>query len=79
MDWNLDNTDDIRVDFENSLPISISSKLAFKPSLRLLWRNAPALTEVPLERPDGTDTGDKVFVPLEELDTIFTVALVVKL
>jgi putative salt-induced outer membrane protein YdiY len=78
-DWNLDNRDDLRLDFKNALPITISAKLAFKPSLRLLWRNEPSLTEVDLEAPDGTPTGDKVLVPLEKLDAFFTLALVVKL
>ncbi len=78
-DLNLDNTEDIRLDFTNALPIAISSKLAFKPSLQFLWRNEPSLTEVDLFQPDGTPTGDKVLVPLNKLDSFFTVALVVKL
>ena len=78
-DWNLDNTDDVRVIANFGLPISISSKLAFKPALTLQWRNDPALTEVPLFDPSGTDTGDKVLVPLEALDMIFTAALVVNI
>jgi putative salt-induced outer membrane protein YdiY len=78
-DWNLDNTDDVRVNVNFGLPISISSKLAFKPMLGLQWRNDPALTEVSLFDTSGTDTGEKVLVPLEKLDTIFTAALVVSL
>ncbi|MGD8699186.1 MAG: DUF481 domain-containing protein [Gemmatimonadales bacterium] len=78
-DFNLDTTDDIRLDSVNSLPISISSKLAFKPSLQILWRNDPALTEVDLETAAGEPTGETVLVPLEKLDSFFTVALVVKL
>ena len=78
-DFNLDNTDDIRLDFKNALPISISSKLALKPALQLLWRNDPALTEVDLFTPDGEPTGDTVLVPLEKLDSFLTVALVLTL
>jgi len=78
-DLNLDTTEDVRFDFTNALPISISSKLAFKPSLQILWRNDPALTEVDLETPAGEPTGETVAVPLEKLDSFFTVALVVKL
>lgn len=77
-DFNLETTDDIRLDFTNSLPISISSKLAFKPALQLLWRNDPALTEVDLETAAGEPAGT-VRVPLDKLDSFFTVALVVKL
>jgi len=37
------------------------------------------LTEVALETPAGEPTGETVRVPLEKLDSFFTVALVVKL
>ncbi len=75
-DWNLDNTKDVRIDCKNELPVSISDNLKFKPALQFLWRNDPALTEVELFDTGGTSTGTKVSVPLEELDTIFTVSLV---
>lgn len=76
--WNLDNTDDIRVDWYAGLPVDISSVLALKPSLRLMWRNDPALEEVPLlDAPGGTQTGT-VLTPLKELDTYFNIALVFK-
>lgn len=75
-DLNLVDTDDIRVDFTIGLPISISSVLAFKPSWQLLWRNQPSLTEVPLENPAGTPTGETVLVPLEKLDSFLRLALV---
>jgi putative salt-induced outer membrane protein YdiY len=78
-DWNLDNTEDVRVNVNFGLPISITKKLAFKPLLTLQWRNDPAVTEVPLFDTSGTDTGETVLVPLEELDMIFTAALVVSL
>jgi len=78
IDWNLDNRDDVRIDFLNSLPVSISEKMLLKPSLQLLWRNDPALTEVPLETAGGVPTGDTVLVPLEKLDTLFTLAFVIK-
>ena len=53
-DWNLDNTKDVRIDFTNSLPITISEMFTLKPSLQLLWRNEPALTEIDLFASDGT-------------------------
>jgi len=78
-DLNLDNTEDIRVDLLFTLPVSISDQLALKPAYRLLWRNEPALASVPLFTSTGIDTGENVLVPLEELDTIFTLALVVNI
>ncbi|UCF20329.1 MAG: DUF481 domain-containing protein [Gemmatimonadota bacterium] len=76
-DLNLDNTDDVRIDFTNALPVAISSKLALKPSLQLLWRNDPSLTEVPLFASDGTPADQAVLVPLQKLDSFFTISLVV--
>ena len=76
-DFNLDNTDDIRVNWYNGLPIDISSVLAFKPSIRLMWRNDPALQEVPLFDAGGNPIGN-VFTPLQELDTFFNLSLIFK-
>jgi hypothetical protein len=78
-DWNLQNTDDLRFDWTNSVSVSIISILALKPSLKLLWRNDPALTEVPLIGDDGPGSGKKVVVPLQKLDSFLTLALVVTL
>lgn len=79
VDWNMDNTDDVRIDFTNALPIAISETLSLKPSLQLIWRNDPALTKVELQAPDGTPTGMIVFAPLQKLDTLFSLTLVVKI
>jgi hypothetical protein len=78
-DWNLDNTKDIRFEWTNSISVTIISVLALRPSLKLLWRNAPALTEVPLQAGDGTARDSTVIVPLRKLDTFLTLALAVTL
>jgi len=77
-DLNLDDTEDLRFDFSNGLPVSISNRLSLKPALQLLWRNRPALTNVDLFTPLGTSSG-QVQVPLQKLDSFFTLALVVTL
>ncbi len=79
VDWNMDNTDDVRIDFTNALPIAISETFSLKPSLQLLWRNDPALTEVELQAPDGTPTSEKVYTPLQKLDTLFSLTLVLSI
>ncbi len=79
VDWNLDNTDDVRADLTNALAVAISAMLSLKPSLKLSWRNDPSLTEVPLLTAGGVPTGQAVLVPLEKLDTFFTIALVVRI
>jgi putative salt-induced outer membrane protein YdiY len=78
-DWNLDNSDDVRLDWYNALPVGISETLLLKPAVQMLWRNQPSLTNVDLFDGNGDQTGDLVTTPLEKLDTIFTLALVVKL
>lgn len=78
-DWNLENTSDIRIDWSNSISVSIISSLALKPSVRLIWRNDPALKEVPLGTPDEPASGVTVLVPLQKLDSWVTLALVVTL
>lgn len=75
-DWNLDNTDDVRINWYNGLPVSLNSRMEIKPGLRLMWRNDPALEELTLFDNGGNETGN-VLVPLDELDTIFTLALVI--
>ncbi len=78
-DLNLDDTDDMRFDIINALPVAISSRIQFKPSLQLLWRNQPSLTEVTLTPPTGqTADTPTVTIPLQKMDSIFKVALVVK-
>lgn len=76
LDENLDETDDLRADFTNSLTVAMSEALALRTSLKLLWDNLPSLVGVPLEQPAGTPTGETVLVPLDKLDSQFTVALV---
>lgn len=78
-DMSVDETDDIRVDLTNSLNVAISSALALKPSLQVLWRNLPSYTEVDLFSPGGTPLDTKVLTPLEKVDYFFKLALVVKL
>jgi putative salt-induced outer membrane protein YdiY len=69
---------DIRADLTNAFTIAISSKLALKPSLQLLWRNAPALTEIDLIPAVGQPATGTVIVPLQKTDSFFKLALVVK-
>ncbi len=79
VDLNLGDIDDVRYDFINSLTVNISDKLALKPSLQMLWRGLPSLTQVPLFELDGTETGESVQTELDNLDTFFRLALVLTL
>ena len=73
------NSDDVRVDWLNSLSVAVNSTLALKTSLQLLWDNVPALISVPLETTGGTPTGTNVLTPSDDLDTVLTLTLVITL
>lgn len=76
LDQNLDESEDLRADFTNWLSISISDRLALKVSLQALYDNLPAITLAPIVQPGTPDNGS-LPVELDELDTIFTTALVI--
>jgi hypothetical protein len=78
-DLNLDETDDVRVNLDNAVSLTVSDHLAVKPGLQLFWRNQPSLTEIELFTATGAATGQKVLAPLAKLDSFFTLALVVAL
>lgn len=71
---NLDDTSDLRADFANHLKVSMSERLALKLTLAFAYDNQPALTTVPLIRPD--DSMGNVLAELDELDSVLKVALV---
>lgn len=71
VDENLEELSDLRADWATSLAVAISSNLALKTSYQLFFDNEPSLVAVPL----GTE---QVFTPLEKVDSIVTVAVVVE-
>jgi len=77
-DINIEDSDDLRLNWYNALPISISSKVAFKPSVVVAWRNQPSLTSVPLFDPVGNQVGFRP-VQLEKLDTFTSLTLLVRI
>ncbi len=76
VDLNADEMDDYRADFTNSLSVAMSERLALKASLQLLYDHQPGLVAVPIVRPDGSATGSFATAELDDLDSIFSVALV---
>jgi hypothetical protein len=76
LDQSFSRWEAFRADWTNAVSVDISDALALKAGLQLLFNNEPSLTTVGLEQPAGTPTGETVLVPLEKLDTVFTIALV---
>ncbi|MEM7050358.1 MAG: DUF481 domain-containing protein [Acidobacteriota bacterium] len=77
IDTNFDETSDYRADTTLALAVAMSERLALKTSLQLLYDNQPALTEVDLVTPVASPGSQTVLVELDDLDSIFSVALVV--
>ena len=55
----------------------LSSRLALKVSLQLLYDGRPSLIDLAVVDPAGAPTGDAVRVELDELDSVLNVSLVV--
>jgi len=82
VDENLNDTSDLRVNMTNWVSVNMSSHLALKVSLQWLYDHQPALKEVDLFAPPGPPTvtvpTQKVVTEVDNLDSIFTTALVIK-
>ena len=79
IDENFERTEDVRGDWINSLTMSLSERLAFKTSLQLLFDNQPSLLDVPLLDAGGVATGTNVLTPGDEVDSVLTLTLVIKM
>jgi len=77
VDENLEDTDDLRADWTNSLSVSLSERLAFKTSLQVLYDKQPSLQSIGLLDAGGVPTGTKVLTPGRKIDNMLTVALVI--
>lgn len=75
-DGSFDTGNDIRSDWLNSIGVAMNSKLALKTSVRLLFRNLPALQILQLQSPAANPVGT-VDVPKDQVDTNITTSLVI--
>ena len=75
-DGSFDTAEDIRTDWLNSLTVAINSRFALKSSLRVLFRNLPALESLQLRTSEGDVVGS-VEVPKKDIDTNLTTSLVI--
>jgi putative salt-induced outer membrane protein len=76
--YSLADSDNWRWVMDQWVTASLTEKLALKATLQWLFNNFPAFQELTLLEGDPpTDLGNTVLVQLSELDTIFSVSLVV--
>ena len=80
---NLNDLEDYRFDWTNSLTSNLTSLFALRVSLDLLYRNIPSLEEIDLYLVPPTEPASVIIgsVPVhrKKLDTLFKVTLVVTL
>ena len=75
-DGSFNTGDDIRADWLNGVGVAINSRMALKSSVRILFRNLPALEALDLLTPLGIVVGT-VDVPKDKVDTNLTTSLVI--
>jgi hypothetical protein len=75
-DGSFDEGDDIRFDWLNGIGVAINSRMALKTSVRVLFRNLPALEVLELRSPESVAIGS-VQVPKQKTDTNLTTSLVI--
>lgn len=76
LDGSFDTGDDIRTDWLNGVNVALNSRMALKSSLRMLFRNLPALEALDLVAPNGVVVG-VVDLPKDKVDLGFTTSLVI--
>lgn len=78
LDGNFDDTSDYRADWSNGLAVAMTERLQLKATLQLLYDHQPGFVLVPVVAgPAGLSFPPTVLARLDELDSIFSVALVV--
>jgi putative salt-induced outer membrane protein YdiY len=75
-DGSFETGDDIRTDWLNGVSVAINTRMALKSSLRVLFRNLPALEGLELRTSAGVAVGT-VTVPKDKVDTNLTTSLVI--
>ena len=81
VDENLQQTEDLRANWQNALSMSLNRKLALKVSLQFAYDNLPQLVEFPrfTRLPNGSLVETQIQIPGEadKLDTTLSVSLVI--
>jgi hypothetical protein len=75
-DGSFDTGEDVRTDWLNGISVAINTRMALKASVRMLFRNLPALETLQLRTPEGVPIGT-VNVEKKKVDTNLTTSLVI--
>lgn len=74
-DGSFRDANDVRLDWLNAATVAVSSRIALKASVRLLFRNLPALETIGFQSSSGSMIGS-IDVPKNKLDVNATTSLV---
>ena len=75
-DGSVETGSNYRFNWYNGVSVAMTERLALKASLRVVYRNDPALEAIDLQEPDGGVIGS-VVVPKKKFDSAFTASLVI--
>lgn len=75
-DGSFATAEDVRADWLNAVTVAINAKLALKSSVRVLFRNVPALETLELRTPAGAVVGT-ADIAKKKVDTNITTSLVI--
>lgn len=76
VDENIQDTDDLRFNWQNGLAVAMNQRLALKVGVGLLYDNQPQLVEVALLTVNGVESG-QVPARAKELDVAVTASIVI--
>jgi Protein of unknown function, DUF481 len=76
VDENLQDTEDLRFNWQNGLAVAMNQRLALKFGVGLIFDNQPQLVDVPLFSAGGIELG-RVAARAEELDIAVTASIVI--
>ena len=74
MDENLQDTEDLRFNWQNALAVSMNQRMALKFGVGLVFDNQPQLVDVPLFNINGIELGN---VPARAVNIAVTASVVI--
>ena len=78
VDENLQDTDDLRFNWQNAIAVEMNQRLALKLGAQVAYDHQPQLIDIPLILPNGAD-GGQVAGRADELDLAITMSIVINI
>lgn len=78
VDENVQDTDDLRFNWQNAISVAMNQRLALKLGAQVAYDHQPQLIDIPLILPNGAD-GGQVAGLADELDVAVTMSIVINI